>query len=112
MNWKQARDHALETWSGIRASVDDIDDPVELLSRINAVNDMCVKAKEDAGTPWGHCEYCLFYQQFGGCKEVSGRMSEAVVAREWDELRRLLDEFIAHLRELKVPPPEAQGAQA
>ena len=43
---------------------------------------------------------------------VSGRMSEAVVAREWDELRRLLDEFITHLREMTVPPPEAQGAQA
>lgn len=108
MNWEQARASALETWTGIRATAGGADpDPVELLSRIHAVNDLCVKARDEAGAPWGHCEYCLFYQQFGGCKEVSGRMSVAIADREWDELTRLLDEFIAHLRQMRLPAPGA-----
>jgi hypothetical protein len=106
MDWHQAHDSTLALWVGIRDRIGEAD-PVELLTDINTVNDMCVKAKEEAGAPWGHCHYCLFYQQYGGCKEVSGRMSEAIVSKDWGELRRLLDDFIAHLRQMEIPPPEA-----
>jgi hypothetical protein len=77
---------------------------VELLTELNAVCDLCEKSDEVAGSGIGRCERCLFYQQFGGCQEVSARMSLGVVEKDWPTVIALIDDMIAKLRVMAVPP--------
>jgi hypothetical protein len=101
MNWEEARNRDLAHWSAVRDAIGEAE-PVELLTQINAADALCEKAREEAGSPLDYCARCRFYQQFGGCREVSGRMSEYVAESDWEGLRALVDEFIAHLRALDV----------
>jgi hypothetical protein len=102
LNWKEAQQKTLDMWRGIRAAIDRQDE-LELLTEINAVCDLCemaVKESEKGGVD--RCDYCLHYQQFGGCQGVSLMMSEAVVEKEWEELRALVNEFILQIEELET----------
>ena len=90
MDWQQAKDNTIRYWRDLRASIDGKDN-VELLRDINAVNDLCDKAKDEA------------YDQFGGCTGVSLRMSECVVDGDRETLKALVDSFIENLESLKVP---------
>jgi len=106
VNWREARDLTLETWVALGESIGQKDE-LALLTEINAVCDLCSKARDEAGSdPTGRCEYCLFYQQFGGCHAVNEEMSERVVKGDWDGLRRLVHGFVADLRALELPPGE------
>lgn len=102
MTWNEAREGTLKQWQAIHGMVGTAD-TVELLTEINAVTDLCEKSDDVAGTGIGRCEYCLFYQQFEGCQGVSLRMSEAVVEKDWDKVRSLIDGMITRLRALDVP---------
>jgi len=102
MSWEEARDRELAHWSAIREAIGTAT-PVELLTEINAASALCEKAKGEANSSLSYCDRCLFYQQLGGCREVSGRMSERVAENDWDGLQSLVDGFIAHLRALEVP---------
>jgi hypothetical protein len=114
MDWEEARSRMLTRWHGIRDAIGTAH-PLDLLVEINVVNEFCGKAKEEAGSPWAFCDYCPFYHQFGGCREVSARMGERAAAKDWEALTALVDEFIAHLEALKVPPeyavPPRPGAE-
>lgn len=114
MQWREARDQTLEVWRGIRDSLgseEEAADRVELLTEINAVVDLCVKAREDSGGAFlERCNHCLAFQQFGGCKGISAEMSEAVVAGEEERLRGLIDQFIAQLETMELPPEEGAAA--
>lgn len=109
MTWKEARDREIAHWSTVRDAIG-VAAPVDLLADINAADAFCEKAREEACEPVHSCDCCLFYHQFGGCREVSARMSERVAERDWEGLRALVDEFIAQLRELEVPAPAASPA--
>jgi len=112
MNWTEARDRELAHWSAVRNAIGSAS-PVELLTEINAADAFCDTAKHETvaiGTvaaaghaPGEPCPRCLFYQQFGGCRETSGRMSESVATHDWEGLRAQVDEVIAHLHGLEVP---------
>lgn len=102
MTWTDAIQGTIRQWTDIRAAVG-VADTVTLLTEINAVCDLCEKSEAEAGNGIERCRYCLFYQQFGGCQEVSGRMSEAVVEKDWDRVRHLIDETIHGLRRLALP---------
>jgi hypothetical protein len=103
MTWKEAQEGTIRQWTDIRDSIGTAD-IVTLLTDINAVCDLCEKSDETKGaTPFGRCDYCLFYQQFGGCSEVSARMSEMVAEGRFDEVRTLVDDMIAKTRLMKVP---------
>lgn len=102
MTWKEAKEGTLRQWMAIRDLIGDTD-TVTLLTEINAVCDLCEKTDEMAGTPYGRCDYCLFYQQFGGCREVSAQLSELVVANQLKDVRVLVDDMIRKTQELKVP---------
>lgn len=102
MSWEEARNREIAHWSAVRGAIGTAS-PVELLTEINAADAFCEKAREEAGSPAGICSRCLFYQQFGGCRETGGRMSEQVAARDWEGLRSMVDEVIARLRALDVP---------
>jgi hypothetical protein len=106
MNWNEAREGTLRQWNGIRDMVGNAD-PVALLTEINAVCDLCEKADQVAGTGIGRCQYCYFYQQFGGCLDVSARLSEAVVEKEWETVRALVDDMIVKMRKLELPVQDA-----
>lgn len=109
MSWEEARNRELARWLSIREGIG-VTEPVKLLTEINVTSTLCEKAKEGAGESLNYCDRCLFYQQFGGCREVSGRMSERVSESDWKGLRALVDEFIAHLRALEIPKPAALPA--
>ena len=103
MTWKEAQEGTIRQWKTIRDAIGPAD-TVTLLTEINAVCDLCEKSDEMKGeTPFGRCDYCLFYQQFGGCKEVSARMSELVAEGRRDEVRALVDDMIAKTEVMKVP---------
>ena len=106
MEWQEAREQTLAIWFAIRDNIGKAD-PLDLLTEINAMCALCEKADEEAGGPYNRCHYCLFYQQFGGCLAVNAVMSECVVARDWDRLRVKVEEFIAHLQQLKLPTEAA-----
>ncbi|HEX3130467.1 MAG TPA: hypothetical protein VH394_24230 [Thermoanaerobaculia bacterium] len=93
MTWKEAQQGTIRQWEGIRDAIGRAD-TVELLTGINAVCDLCEKSDQEAGTPIGRCDYCLFYRQFGGCREISARLSELVVSGELDEVRAIVDDII------------------
>lgn len=102
MTWSEAIEGTVDQWTAVREAIDRADE-LELLTEINAVVDLCDKAEEEAGSPFGRCRRCLFYQQFGGCQELCGHMSEAVVEKDWSRLRHLVDETIHGLRALSLP---------
>ena len=101
MTWTEAIEGTIRQWTDIRNAVG-VADTVTLLTEINAVCDLCEKSETEAGNGIERCRYCLFYQQFGGCQEVSGRMSEAVVEKDWNRLFHLIDEMIQGLRKLDL----------
>jgi hypothetical protein len=109
MSWEEARDREIAHWSAVRAAIDSAS-PVELLTEINAADAFCAKAREEADGAIHYCDRCLFYQQFGGCREAGGRMSESVAAGDWEGLRKQVDEVTAHLRALAIPPPATAQA--
>ena len=84
MSWREARDRELAHWAAVRDAIDTAS-PVELLTEINAADAFCKTAKQETlaiGAATAHssgepCPRCLFYQQFGGCRETSGRMDDA-----------------------------------
>ncbi|HYX24800.1 MAG TPA: hypothetical protein VFC23_11655 [Thermoanaerobaculia bacterium] len=112
-SWEEARNRELAHWSLIRDAIGTAS-PLELLTEVNAADAFCQKVREEAGGPIDYCARCLFYQQFGGCRETGSRMSEHIAAQDWDGLRAQMDAFIAHLRALQVPPaaPAATAATA
>lgn len=113
MEWAEARDTTLRFWRDLRESLDRLDE-VELLRDINAVCDLCEKAKQEAAGRWGRCSYCIAHQQFGGCVGISLQMSEAVVDHDREALQRLVDEFIANLERLDCgaqAPPQVSGGE-
>jgi hypothetical protein len=105
MNWEEARGLMLVRWNAIRDAIGSAH-PLDLMVEINVVNEFCGRAKEEAGSPWAYCDFCPFYHQFGGCREVSAQMSDRAAARDWEGLTTLVDEFISHLHAVKVPPEE------
>lgn len=108
MTWKEAQEGTLRQWMAIRDAVGTAD-TVDLLTEINAVSDLCEKSDEVAGTPIGRCDYCLFYQQFGGCREVSARLSELVVEKRLDEVREVVGDMIRKTAEMAMPEEPPAG---
>jgi len=102
MSWEEARQRELAHWSAIRDAIGTAA-PVDLLTEINATDAFCEKVREHDDGPVDYCARCLFYQQFGGCRQTSGRMSEHVATSDWAGLRTMVDEVIARLEELEVP---------
>lgn len=104
MSWEEAKDRTIEAWRSIRESLTD-GDVVELLRQINSVTDLCEKAKEQSHGESGRCDFCIAFQQFGGCMGISLRMSECAVDENKEELRRLMDQFVSQLESLQAPDP-------
>ncbi|MEE8368441.1 MAG: hypothetical protein V3S30_08985 [Thermoanaerobaculia bacterium] len=101
-SWENARQKTIDHWLRLRESIGSADS-VKLLQEINLTNELCEQAKRVAAGRWGRCDYCLASQQFGGCAGISLRMSECVVEYRWNELSRLVDEFITNLENLEIP---------
>ena len=93
MDWPEAKEATLLQWRGLRSSVDRLDE-VRLLTAINAVNELCEKAKEQAHGEMNRCNYCIAFHQFGGCMGVSLQMSECAVDGDKERLKELMDQFI------------------
>jgi len=102
MDWQESRDRSLEHWRALQASLGELDE-VELLREINVVHEMCRKATEEAHGDLHRCDYCLAFQQFGGCAGISLEMSQAVVEKDQERLSGLVAQFIDRLEELKIP---------
>lgn len=102
MDWQEAKDSTLRYWRDLRASIDRLDE-VSLLKEINAVNDLCEKAKEQAHGELNRCNHCIAFHQFGGCMGVSLQMSERAVDKDREGLRQLMDDFINQLESLEAP---------
>jgi hypothetical protein len=109
MDWQEAKQNTLQVWSAILASLGRQDE-VGLLTEINAITDLCEMAKEVAHGDLKTCLYCPAYQQFGGCREVSAKLSELVVDKDWAELRRMVQQVIGQLEGMRLPPERPRQA--
>lgn len=67
-------------------------DELELLTEINAICALCEAANAEQPQTLTHCERCLAFQQFGGCRGVNLEMSERVIQKDWDALQDLIDQ--------------------
>jgi len=99
MDWQEAKRGTIKHWLEIRDSIES-EDEVQLLTDINMVSGLCEAARAEAAVPEERCEHCHFYQQFGGCQEVSWKMTKSVTEGDWDGLRALVDQFFAQLEEM------------
>jgi hypothetical protein len=106
MEWSQARESTLQQWTAIRDSIGTAD-TIDLLTDVNAVTGICEKAKEEAGGGEGKCDFCPIYQQYGGCREWGGRLSERIAEKDWPAVRAMVETAIATLERLEVPPETA-----
>lgn len=107
MRWDEARDETLNTWRRIRASIGEASD-VDLLTEINAVCALCERAEEEQhahGEEGSRCDYCVAFQQFGGCYGATREMSERVAMGDLDGLRELVDDFIGRLQAIELSDP-------
>ena len=105
MDWQEAKDEAVAHWEGLRERSGTMDE-TELLTEINAALSLCDAAREEmhaCGDGLNCCRYCGFYQQFGGCRGISLRMTLRIVEGDIEGLRGLIDEFLRDLRALDVP---------
>lgn len=102
MDWQAAKEGTLRHWRELQENLESLD-RVELLTEINVVNDLCLKAQESAGEDIHQCDYCIAYHQFGGCSGLSLQMSECVVEGRMDDLRSLVDAFVSRLERLWPP---------
>ncbi|MGE5233315.1 MAG: hypothetical protein ACM3OB_04330 [Acidobacteriota bacterium] len=105
MDWIEAKQKTLDLWQGIRTDIGTAS-PLDLLVGINRVCALCERAAELSPGKLDHCPYCIFYQQFGSCRDVSLEMSECVARHDWDSLRSLVDNFIAKVEKLQEPELE------
>ncbi len=102
MDWRAARERTVRYWREVRDAIRSTEE-VELLRQINAVNELCEKAKEESDGGRDRCNFCLAYQQFGGCYGISLQMTECVVDKRFDELEELVDRFIFQLEAIELP---------
>ena len=106
MNWEEAKTGTITQWEAIRDSIG-VSDEVTLLTDINAVSDLCQLAKGEAvqHDDLVKCHFCPAYEQFGGCKQVCGELSDLAVRKDFDAMRDMIQSFIDRLQTLD-PPPE------
>jgi hypothetical protein len=101
MDWQEAKEATLHQWRDLRSSVGRLDE-VDLLTKINEVNELCEKAKQQAEGEMNRCDYCIAFHQFGGCMGVSLQMSECAVDGDKERLKELMDQFIVLLGRLET----------
>jgi hypothetical protein len=102
MNWQEAKDSTLELWRNIRASIGTAES-LDLLVEINGICDLCELANSEAAGEPNRCRYCPAYEQFGGCREVSARLSDLVVQKDWEQLEVMVDDFIGRVEHMEAP---------
>lgn len=104
MTWAEAKQKTVEQWRTLIPRIG-VDDPLELLSEVNAVNALCDRARVEAARhdDWRKCRFCIAFEQLGGCGAVEAVLSEKILAREWDEARDLARRVLGELIALEVP---------
>ncbi len=106
MNWSEARDRSLEQWQTILDSIGRLD-PGELIAWAHAAYGLCEKAEEIAesqGETGSICRLCIAYQLQGGCLETRERLTEALMAGDWDQARAFVESLILNLQDLEISP--------
>jgi hypothetical protein len=105
ITWTDARTLTLAKWRDIQTALAE-PDPLELITEINAVCSLCERAKAEAKLhgAWWPCRYCAAFEQFGGCADLQGRLTEAIVRSDWQRASALVAEAIADLEALELPP--------
>jgi hypothetical protein len=77
--WQEARERTLETWGELRGSIVDPDE-VELLIGIHAACGLCQLSSDEKAAAIAEgraeegaikCDFCPFYDQFGGCRTLN-----------------------------------------
>jgi len=109
--WQEARERTIEAWEELRDSIAEPDE-VALLTGIHAACGLCQLSSEEktAAVDAGQveegaikCDFCPFYDQFGGCRGLNQEMTDCVLEKDWRQLERLVDRFLDLTRRLEMP---------
>lgn len=105
ITWTDAKALTLAKWRDIQTALAQ-PDSLELITEINTVCSLCERAKEHARSHGTRltCRYCLAFQQFGGCSDLRGHLSEAISRNDWEKAGELVAKAIADLEALELPP--------
>jgi anti-anti-sigma factor len=121
--WAQARSATLARWTRILERVGTAG-AEELVRDLTGLFALCHKAERDlqiagpGAAACTRCQFCpLFYQLGGtpaelGCGSALGRLLECAQARDWDGLRRGVEEIIGKIERMPLPEEAAHGAGA
>jgi hypothetical protein len=115
-NWQEAKRQTLEVWRELRQSIT-APDEVSLLTGIHLACGLCELSLEEkaaalaAGAKEGtiKCDFCPFFDQFGGCRSINRRMTDCVLAKDWLGLEGLVDQFMDQVRRLERPADWRSG---
>ncbi len=102
MDWQQARERTFEKWRRIRDGIG-TGDPVELLAELNAVCDLCEKAREVAGRDGERCAHCVVFGTPESCKDARFEVGEALLDCDLEQARSLVEEVIERVRSAELP---------
>ena len=108
-NWTEALADTIEKWRRIRDAIQtsapvDLAD-VDLMAEVGSVCALCDRSREEAHfhEEWRPCPFCPAFQQLGGCMDLPGKLSEALVAKDQETALLLTGQILADLEILELP---------
>jgi hypothetical protein len=107
-SWERARRSILTRLREV-GNLIDREDETSVLSLVNEKDEFCQEAErrrshaapEERDDPL--CQFCEGSIQSGGCVGMLARLNHAVLAGDWDEARRINDQYIRWVRGLELP---------
>jgi hypothetical protein len=104
--WKNAQEEVLARLAEARKLIEARDEG-GVIAIVNQQDAFCDAAKERQPREMAQvlekqCHYCQGFLQSGGCMGRLNEIDRAVMHGEWDEARRLLDEYVGWIKSLDV----------
>lgn len=98
MEWKLALDATIAEWEVIRDNIGKAN-PVDLVTEINAVCELCDKASHEADQPGHRCRYCIVFGTDRGCRDLRLELTQSLLDEDWESSRAQVDEVLRIFRE-------------
>jgi len=117
VDWQEAQQQTLELWGELRRSIAEPDE-LSLLTGIHAACGLCELSSEEKAAALAagaaeesiKCDFCPFFDQFGGCRSINRKMTDCVLAKDWSRLEGLVDQFMEQVRRLERPAEWRSGS--
>jgi hypothetical protein len=115
-DWREAQQRTLDLWGKLRRSIAEPDE-IKLLTGIHTACGLCELSSEEKAAALAagaaedsiKCDFCPFFDQFGGCRSINRKMTDCVLAKDWSRLEGLVDQFMDQVNRLEKPADWRSG---